>query len=111
MNHFILRNNNIEGDSDVGVNSFENPSIQKYSFVTENKQWGSFAKMIMNIGKIDPINYILSDEELIKRLEKVQRGEQDDQYIYMRWKEEFLLPDSRIKQITGASFEGFIILF
>ena len=49
----------------------------------------------------------LSDDKLIKRLEKVQRGEEDDQYIYMRWKEEFLLPDSRIKQITGASFEGF----
>ena len=25
----------------------------------------------------------------------------------MRWKEEFLVPDSRIKQLNGASFEGF----
>ncbi len=108
LNHFILRNNNIEGDSDVGVNSFENPSIQKYSFVTENKQWGSFAKNdYEHWKKLTQSTTFLSDEELIKRLEKVQRGEQDDQYIYMRWKEEFLLPDSRIKQITGASFEGF----
>lgn len=25
----------------------------------------------------------------------------------MRWKEYFLVPDHRVKQITGASFEGF----
>lgn len=25
----------------------------------------------------------------------------------MRWKEEFLVPDHRVKEITGASYEGF----
>ena len=28
-------------------------------------------------------------------------------YIYMRWKEHFLVPDHRIKSISGASFAGF----
>ncbi|KAJ3300778.1 GID complex subunit 4, VID24 [Borealophlyctis nickersoniae] len=28
-------------------------------------------------------------------------------YIFMRWKEHFLVPDHRIKHITGASFAGF----
>nr|KAJ3419589.1 GID complex subunit 4, VID24 [Polyrhizophydium stewartii] len=31
----------------------------------------------------------------------------DDDHIYMRWKEHFLVPDHRIKSITGASFAGF----
>ena len=30
---------------------------------------------------------------------------QDD--VYMRWKEQFLVPDHRIKDINGASFAGF----
>lgn len=89
-------------------NTYEEPSVQKYSFITENKQWGSFAKNdFEHWKKLTQSTTFLSDDKLIKRLEKVQRGEEDDQYIYMRWKEEFLLPDSRIKQITGASFEGF----
>lgn len=28
-------------------------------------------------------------------------------HIFMRWKEYFLVPDHRVKQISGASFEGF----
>lgn len=27
--------------------------------------------------------------------------------IFMRWKEHFLVPDHRVRTITGASFEGF----
>ena len=27
--------------------------------------------------------------------------------IFMRWKEKFLVPDYRVKDISGASFEGF----
>ncbi|KAH9845456.1 Glucose-induced degradation protein 4 [Teratosphaeria destructans] len=29
------------------------------------------------------------------------------EHIFMRWKEYFLVPDHRVKTITGASFEGF----
>ena len=29
------------------------------------------------------------------------------QFIFMRWKEEFLVPDHRVRSIQGASFEGF----
>ncbi len=31
----------------------------------------------------------------------------DDDHVFMRWKEHFLVPDHRIKTITGASFAGF----
>ena len=27
--------------------------------------------------------------------------------IFMRWKESFLVPDHRVREIMGASFEGF----
>ena len=27
--------------------------------------------------------------------------------IFMRWKESFLVPDHRVREICGASFEGF----
>lgn len=27
--------------------------------------------------------------------------------IFMRWKESFLVPDHRVREILGASFEGF----
>lgn len=27
--------------------------------------------------------------------------------IFMRWKESFLVPDHRVREISGASFEGF----
>lgn len=31
----------------------------------------------------------------------------DSDYIYMRWKEHFLVPDHRIKHVEGASYAGF----
>lgn len=31
----------------------------------------------------------------------------NNEYIFMRWKEHFLVPNHRIKNITGASFAGF----
>lgn len=30
-----------------------------------------------------------------------------EEMLYMRWKEEFLVPDHRVKEISGASYEGF----
>lgn len=30
-----------------------------------------------------------------------------NEHIFMRWKEHFLVPDHRVRTITGASFEGF----
>ncbi|EMG45474.1 Gid4 Glucose-induced degradation protein 4 [Candida maltosa Xu316] len=102
LNTFNWKNSN--GDK----HTYQEEASQNYSFITENKQWGSFAKNdFEHWKKLTQSTTFLSDDKLIKRLEKVQNGEEDDQYVYMRWKEEFLLPDSRIKQITGASFEGF----
>ena len=32
---------------------------------------------------------------------------QSSDYVYMRWKEHFLVPDHTIRDIQGASFAGF----
>ena len=34
-------------------------------------------------------------------------GEPGPGAVFMRWKERFLVPDHRVKSISGASFEGF----
>ncbi|RLV95024.1 Glucose-induced degradation protein 4 [Spathaspora sp. JA1] len=87
--------------------SFTDSKLKNYSFITENKQWGSFVKNDFEHWKKLTNSSNLSDTELQQRLIRIQQGQEDNQFIYMRWKEEFLLPDSRIKQISGASFEGF----
>lgn len=88
-------------------NSFYDPQIKNYSFITENKYWGSFPKNDFEHWKKLTNCSDLDDEQLKQRLNRIQQGQEDNQFIYMRWKEEFLLPDSRVKQISGASFEGF----
>lgn len=81
--------------------------IKNYSFVTENKQWGSFLKNDLEHWKKLTNSSHLNETQLKQRLASIQNGVADNQFVYMRWKEEFLLPDSRVKQINGASFEGF----
>ncbi|ODV79319.1 uncharacterized protein CANTADRAFT_26281 [Suhomyces tanzawaensis NRRL Y-17324] len=100
-------------------NSPTETPIQRYSFITENKQWGSYPKNDLEHWRIlssasyydhdSPEEHYIEQEEanLKQRLRNIQNGLEDNQFIYMRWKEEFLLPDSRVKQIEGASFEGF----
>lgn len=79
-----------------------------YSFITEQRSWGSFPKNDMDHWrKLTGSAASTSEEELKAKLERIHRGEENTQYIYMRWKEEFLLPDLRIKLLKGASFEGF----
>lgn len=81
-----------------------------YSFITNHNNWGSFPKndmdhwrMLTGCGPAPTT----SEEELLQRLQAIHAGERDTQYVYMRWKEEFLLPDLRVKLLKGASFEGF----
>ena len=81
--------------------------MKKFSFITEEKNWSSFPKNDLDHWKKltgSPPNY--TEEDLRKKLQKIKSGHDDPLLIYMRWKEEFLLPDSRVKLLTGASFEG-----
>lgn len=79
-----------------------------YSFITEQRSWGLFPKNDMDHWrKLTGLPASTSEDELKEKLERIYRGEEDTQKVYMRWKEEFLLPDLRIKLLKGASFEGF----
>ncbi|OBA23527.1 hypothetical protein METBIDRAFT_25440, partial [Metschnikowia bicuspidata var. bicuspidata NRRL YB-4993] len=81
---------------------------RRYSFITEETNWLSFPKNdLEHWKKLTGCDSQCSEADLRLRLLRIQAGEQDSLYIYMRWKEEFLLPDSRVKLLTGASFEGF----
>ncbi|GEQ72738.1 hypothetical protein JCM33374_g6426 [Metschnikowia sp. JCM 33374] len=81
---------------------------KRYSFVTEENNWSSFPKNdLEHWKKLTGCPSIYSEEDMREKLRLIQSGQQDSSYIYMRWKEEFLLPDSRVKSLTGASFEGF----
>lgn len=82
--------------------------IKNYAFATEKSQWGSYLSNDLEHWRRLTGLHLLNNEMLEQRLHDIQYNtETNDGCIYMRWKEEFLLPDSRVKQIKGASFEGF----
>lgn len=94
--------------SQIGRDSPVGNKVKKYSFITEEKNWSSFPKNDLDHWKKltgSPPNY--TEADLRRKLQQIQSGNDNPLHIYMRWKEEFLLPDSRIKLLTGASFEGF----
>lgn len=85
-----------------------NTHTQKYSFITEERSWGSFPRNDMDHWKkLTGSPNEISEPDLQEKLHRIHAGQQDNQYVYMRWKEEFLLPDSRIKLLKDASFAGF----
>lgn len=82
--------------------------VKKFLFITEEKNWSSFPKNdLEHWKKLTGSLPECTEDELRTKLQKIQAGNDDPLLIYMRWKEEFLLPDSRVKLLTGASFEGF----
>ena len=75
---------------------------QKYSFHTrkweadyliDKQHWTKFPQF-------QNFTHFLENEE------QVYDSENQD-FIFMRWKERFLVPDHKIKNISGASFAGF----
>lgn len=86
----------------------------QYSFVTENPQWGSFFDNDIEHWKyhmLDPCQETHghhTDAEVVERLRRIGAGDDlGHNVIYMRWKEQFLVPDSRVPLLLGATFDGF----
>ncbi|CAD6907989.1 unnamed protein product [Tilletia controversa] len=74
----------------------------KHGFVTgkwgasetqDAKHWGRFAPF-------KPLRKFLDKPDL--RFDHFNKP-----YVFMRWKERFLVPDHRVKNVTGASYDGF----
>ncbi|XP_047737307.1 glucose-induced degradation protein 4 homolog isoform X1 [Hyalella azteca] len=60
----------------------------------DKKHWGKFPSFYQYTKNFNGDSF---DYEALK----------DSEFIYMRWKEQFLVPDHTVKNISGASFEGF----
>ncbi|KAK6344516.1 hypothetical protein TWF696_008150 [Orbilia brochopaga] len=84
---------------------FEGEMIgSKYTFKTKNKSWGANEKIDLQHWGRFPAYRPLSKHSKQKESSK-EFGEQE--HIFMRWKEYFLVPNHRVKELTGASFDGF----
>ena len=77
----------------------------KYSFLTQHEDWGSTDKVdLMHWAKFQAFRpYQKQARKGSLHIPNLSQREN----IFMRWKEHFLVPDHRVKTISGASFEGF----
>ncbi|KAF8440124.1 vacuolar import and degradation protein, partial [Terfezia claveryi] len=77
----------------------------KYSFQTRHREWGADEKTDFQHWAKFPAYRPISQQA--KKPDYIYKNFAQREYIFMRWKEYFLVPDHRVRQICGASFEGF----
>ncbi|QKX55977.1 uncharacterized protein TRUGW13939_03076 [Talaromyces rugulosus] len=77
----------------------------KHTFQTKNDTWGANEKTDMQHWARFPAWRPLAKQA--KKANFTYRNFAQREHLFMRWKEYFLVPDHRVRQITGASFEGF----
>ncbi|OAL73465.1 vesicle-mediated transporter Vid24 [Trichophyton violaceum] len=77
----------------------------KHTFQTRHEDWGATEKTDMHHWSRFPAWRPLS--RLAKQSNFTFKDYAQRENIFMRWKEAFLVPDHRVKTISGASFEGF----
>lgn len=77
----------------------------KYTFITQHPEWGSNEKVDRQHWARFPAYKPLS--KYSSRPEMVTKDWMQKEHLFMRWKEYFLVPDHRVRTISGASFEGF----
>lgn len=77
----------------------------KYSFHTRRPEWNSTTDNDIRHWSRFPAYRPIA--KLAKKQDYVYKNFAEREYIFMRWKEYFLVPDHNVKQINGASFEGF----
>lgn len=77
----------------------------KYTFITQHPEWGSNEKVDRQHWARFPAYKPLS--KYSSRPELVTKDWVQKEHLFMRWKEYFLVPDHRVRTISGASFEGF----
>ncbi|PYI19336.1 putative vesicle-mediated transport protein Vid24 [Aspergillus japonicus CBS 114.51] len=77
----------------------------KHTFKTKNEAWGATEKTDMQHWNRFPAWRPLSKQA--RKPDFTYRNYAQREHIFMRWKEYFLVPDHRVRSISGASFEGF----
>ena len=77
----------------------------KYTFQTRHASWGATDKTDMQHWARFPAWRPLAKQA--KKPDFHYKNNIERENIFMRWKESFLVPDHRVREIMGASFEGF----
>ncbi|CAN6598779.1 hypothetical protein TRVA0_001S06304 [Trichomonascus vanleenenianus] len=78
---------------------------EKNSFFTKQADWGASAKTdISHWSRFQPWRMISNEA---KEPNYVHKNFEQQDHIFMRWKERFLIPDHRVRDINGASYAGF----
>ncbi|PKX94273.1 GID4/VID24 family protein [Aspergillus novofumigatus IBT 16806] len=77
----------------------------KHTFKTRNEAWGATEKTDMHHWARFPAWRPLAKQA--KKPDFTYWNFAEREHIFMRWKEYFLVPDHRVRTISGASFEGF----
>jgi len=101
-----LRIQGLTEDHPTLTTYFEGEIIgSKYSFLTQHQDWGSTDKVdLQHWAKFSAFRPF--QKAARKGSYHIQNLAQREN-IFMRWKEHFLVPDHRVRTISGASFEGF----
>lgn len=78
----------------------------KYTFFTQHQDWGSTDKVDLQhwdqFAAFKPFQKYATKKGNFHIPHVAQK-----ENIFMRWKEHFLVPDHRVRTLSGASFEGF----
>jgi len=79
----------------------------KYTFRTQHEDWGSNDKVdLQHWGKFAAFRPFQKQARARNGALHIPHVAQREN-IFMRWKEHFLVPDHRVRTLSGASFEGF----
>ncbi|TQS34233.1 hypothetical protein Golomagni_05390 [Golovinomyces magnicellulatus] len=101
-----LRIQGLTEDHPTLTTYFEGEIIgSKYGFFTRHEDWGANAKV--DLSHWSKFNAFRLYKSQAKRGPVTIHDVAQKENIFMRWKEHFLVPDHRVRTITGASFEGF----
>ncbi|KAI7432062.1 hypothetical protein KC368_g15767, partial [Hortaea werneckii] len=103
-----LRIQGLTDDHPTLTTFFEGEIIgPKHLFKTTNPSWGSSEKVDLQHWARFPAWRPLARSATRNPGTFTLKNHADREHLFMRWKEYFLVPDHRVKSISGASFEGF----
>lgn len=77
----------------------------RYSFFTQHDDWGANSKV--DLSHWSKFSAFRPYQKQAKKGTSSIPDVAQKEFIFMRWKEHFLVPDHRVRTIHGASFEGF----
>ena len=102
----LRRHTGLAPDHPTLTTYFEGEIIgTKYTFPTRHAEWGSNEKVDMQHWNRFPPWRPLSRQA--RNADFSYKNFTEREHLFMRWKEYFLVPDHRVRTISGASFEGF----